>query len=547
MDRPQPSDKSLATSAVHTSGRHPRALAPANLLLTLGLSVFGAIVGMQIMAAVGMTPATSIIGAVAAMALARIPLSQFAGFRSPHAQNLAQTSISSATFGAANSLFLPIGIPYLFGLPELVLPMLVGVSLAMLLDAWMLYRLFDTPVFPARNPWPLGVATAEAIKAGDAGGKQARLLLGGLAVGAAGAALAIPMSALGVALLGGLAAMTAFAVGLLARAYSLPLFQVDIAALYIPHGVMIGAGLMALVQVSLLVLRKARSTHEPDPARAEQTGSPQRAGRTLRRGALAYSALTLLLALGTGIYQDMAPGMLVLFVLYAAFSAFVHEIIVGISAMHAGWFPAFAVALITLLIGILMGLPASALVVLAGFTAATGPAFADMGYDLKTGYLLRGEGANPAFERDGRAQQAIAALLGFGVAIVVVVLSYRTLFASQQFAPINAAYVAAIKAGISAETARTLALWAIPGALLQGLGGSRRQLGVLLATGLLIGGAWAGWMVLVGLVGRLAAKAWLGAEASSRIEVFAGGVIAGDALYSFFHSSGMSINQRGSK
>lgn len=99
--------------------------------------------------------------------------------------------------------------------------------------------------------------------------------------------------------------------------------------------------------------------------------------------------------------------------------------------MHAGGFPVFAVALITLLIGILMGLPAPALVVLAGFTAATGPAFADMGYDLKTGYLLRGEGADPAFERDGRAQQAIAALLGFGVAIVVVLLSYQAPFAAR--------------------------------------------------------------------------------------------------------------------
>ncbi|MFT7722630.1 MAG: OPT/YSL family transporter [Roseateles sp.] len=546
MDQPKPSDSE--PGARPPGGRHPRALAPANLLLTLGLSVFGAIVGMQIMAAVGMTPATSIIGAVAAMALARIPLAQFAGFRSPHAQNLAQTSISSATFGAANSLFLPIGIPYLFGLPDLVLPMLVGVSLAMLLDAWMLYRLFDTPVFPARNPWPLGIATAEAIKAGDAGGRQARLLLGGLAVGAAGAALAVPMSALGIALLGGLAAMVAFAVGLLVRAYSQAWFQVDIAALYIPHGVMIGAGLMALVQVSRLVLSPSRAPQPAGPASARTAGAPgQRAGRTLRRGALAYGGLTLLLALGTGLHQDMAPGMLALFVVYAAFSAFVHEIIVGISAMHAGWFPAFAVALITLLLGILLGLPASALVVLAGFTAATGPAFADMGYDLKTGYLLRGEGADPAFERDGRAQQAIAALLGFGVAIAVVALSYPALFAAHQFAPINAAYVAAIKAGISSETARTLALWAVPGALLQALGGSRRQLGVLLATGLLIGGVWAGWMVALGLVARLAARAWLGAGASARIEVFAGGVIAGDALYSFFHGSSMSIHQRGSK
>src|SRR5438132_815247 len=110
---------------------HPRALAPDNLVLTLVLSVIGAVVGMHVIATVGLTPSTSLIGALAAMALARVPLRMFGGFRSPHAQNLAQTSISSATFGAANSLFLPIGIAFVFGLPDLVGPMLVGASLAM--------------------------------------------------------------------------------------------------------------------------------------------------------------------------------------------------------------------------------------------------------------------------------------------------------------------------------------------------------------------------------------------------------------------------------
>src|SRR5437868_790247 len=89
---------------------HPRALAPDNLILTVVLSVFGAIVGIQLLASLGITPSTSLIGALAAMTLARIPLAMFKGFRSVHSQNLAQTSISSATFGAANSLFLPIGI-----------------------------------------------------------------------------------------------------------------------------------------------------------------------------------------------------------------------------------------------------------------------------------------------------------------------------------------------------------------------------------------------------------------------------------------------------
>jgi uncharacterized oligopeptide transporter (OPT) family protein len=108
--------------------------------------------------------------------------------------------------------------------------------------------------------------------------------------------------------------------------------------------------------------------------------------------------------------------MLVGFLVYAAFAALAHELIVGLAAMHSGWFPAFAVALITLVIGILIGFPPPALALLVGFSAATGPAFADMGYDLKAGFMLRGHGADSAFERDGRRQQLIAAMVAFVIA-----------------------------------------------------------------------------------------------------------------------------------
>ena len=541
-------DKGAGHTALPPAALHPKALAPANLILTVVLSVFGAIVGIQMLASLGITPSTSLIGALAAMTLARVPLAMFRGFRSVHAQNLAQTSISSATFGAANSLFLPIGIPFLFGLPQMVVPMLIGVSLAMLLDAWLLYRMFDTPAFPAKNPWPLGIAAAEAIKAGDGGGKQAWLLLGGLATGVAGAVFKLPMSAFGVALIGGLGAMTAFGIGLLVRGYSAPLFGFDIGTRYVPHGMMIGAGLVALVQVARVVLKKHGREADPDSTAAttEALAEARAAsvlGRSLKLGGAGYLAIMVLLCAGTGIYTGMSPGMLALFIVYGTFAAFVHELIVGIAAMHSGWFPAFAVALISLLLGILIGFPPEALVVLAGFSAATGPAFADMGYDLKAGHLLRGEASGSAFELEGRREQMIAGMVGFGVAIVVVACAYPLFFANHQTAPINAAYVAAIKAGISGETARNLALWAVPGALLQLAGGPRQQLGVLFATGLLIASPMAGWMVAAGIACRLAVHGVLGAAARERLEVFAGGVIAGDALYSFFSGAVKSLRK----
>ncbi|WP_202301810.1 OPT/YSL family transporter [Dryocola clanedunensis] len=528
----------LTTPAEESGGAevrytHPRALAPSNLILVILLSIFGAIVGIQMLASLGITPSTSLIGALAAMSLSRLPLRLFKGFRSIHVQNLAQTSISSATFGAANSLFLPIGIPWLFGLPEMVAPMLVGISLAMLLDGWLLYRMYDTPAFPASNPWPPGVAAAEAIRAGDKGGKQAWTLLVGLLTGAAGALLHLPMSAFGVALIGGFGAMAAFGVGLVIRGYSEAWFGLNISAMYLPHGMMIGAGLVALFQVSRIIFRQG------SPRRSSTTAADKdsaRLSKAMRLGALGYLGIMILLCIGTGLYTQMTPTMLLCFVLYGAFVAFVHELIVGIAAMHSGWFPAFAVALITLLIGMLLGFPPVALVVLAGFSTATGPAFADMGFDLKTGTILRA-GEGEAFDLAGRKEQLIAAMIGFAVAIVVVALSYHLYFSRGEFAPINAAYVATIKAGISTDVAWKLVMWAIPGAILQFIGGSRQQLGVLFATGLLIASPLAGWLVLSGILVRMLVNRFVAPARRKGLEVFAGGVIAGDALLSFFSSA----------
>src|SRR5476649_2258222 len=109
---------------------HPSSFNPGTLLFLTLLSIFGAVIGIQLLTTLGVTPNTSIIGALVAMILARVPLQIFARFRSVHVQNLAQSTISAATFGAANSLLLPIGIPFLFGRPDLIIPMFIGVSLA---------------------------------------------------------------------------------------------------------------------------------------------------------------------------------------------------------------------------------------------------------------------------------------------------------------------------------------------------------------------------------------------------------------------------------
>lgn len=518
------------------AGRHPRAFAPATLILLTILCAAGAVIGMQMMVSLGITANTSVVGALIAMALARIPSRLFGGFRSIHVQNLAQSAISAATFGAGNSLLLPIGIPFVLGRPDLVVPLFIGVALAMLVDATMLYRMFATSAFPAEAAWPPGVAAAQAIRAGDEGGRRVGILGLGIITGIVGSWFAIPMSAFGVAFIGNIFALTMFGAGLLFRGYAPTIAGAypdlfafwapkgNVMAVYMPHGIMIGAGLVALAQVARTIIA---------PSAPGTTHRLSSAGRDLGLGSAAYIGIAALIAVLGGITAQMPAGMILLFVLYAAFAALVHELIVGLAAMHSGWFPAFAVALITLIIGMLVGFPPVALALLVGFSAATGPAFADMGYDLKAGFMLRGHGADPAFESDGRFQQYLAAMFAFAVAGVIVLFSYPGYFAQGQVAPVAKVYVATINAGATAQTAWHLALWAIPGAILQLAGGPRRQLGVLFATGLLILSPMAGWAVLVGVACRMVYGKLRGREGSGDMEIFAGGAIAGDTLFGF--------------
>jgi uncharacterized oligopeptide transporter (OPT) family protein len=531
-----------ATVPTQGSRIHPRFLELASLLLIAPLCVVGSIIGVQLIVTLGITANTSLIGALAGMMLARVPLAAFARYRSIHVQNLAQSAISAATFGAGNALMLPIGIPFVLGRPDLVPALFAGVFLAMLIDGYLLYRMFDSEVFPAVGAWPPGAAAAEAIRAGDEGGRKAVVLGVGVVIGIAGNWLIAPtvMSAFGVAFIGNVWALSMFGIGLLIRGYSVLLFNNawfaaiipggDINKAYLPHGMMVGAGIVALVQVAIIIARRNRM--HADNAGAMRT--PAHVRRSLGLGFVVYLLIAVAIALPGGLVAQLSFGMLVLFLIYAAFAALVHELIVGLAAMHSGWFPAFAVALITLVIGMLIGFPPIALALLVGFSAATGPAFADMGYDLKAGYMLRGYGSDPAFELEGRRQQLIAAMFAFVIAGIVVWMSYRGLFARNLVAPVDRVYVATIKAGTSSAVAWSLVTWAIPGAIIQFLGGPKRQLGVLLATGLLIPFPLAGWAVLIGVACRIV---WQRFARSEGMEVFGAGVIAGDALFAFFTST----------
>jgi uncharacterized oligopeptide transporter (OPT) family protein len=531
-------------SALHAEDRHPRVIEPVVLITTVLLSVLGALIGMHMITTLGVTANTSIIGALLAMLVGRVAIGQLATMRSPHRQNLAQTSVSAATFGAANSLLTPMAVLFAFGRPDLVWPMLGGVVLALVIDAFMLYRLFGSRALPAEAAWPPGVAAAETIKAGDEGGRRAMVLGGAGVVGLTGSLFGLPMSAAGVAFIGNAWALGMFGLGLLVAQYAPGLFAINLNALYIPHGLMIGAGLVALVQACVvLVRRRASSAHAAAPqastgpdagsaAPTEPVAGEAAARRALAIGLGLFVGGALVLAVLSGLVTRMSPLALVGWAVLAGVAALVHEIIVGLAAMHAGWFPAFAVTLIFLIFGLLLGMPALPLAVLTGYCAATGPAFADMGYDFKAGWLLRrGHPAGEVFELAGRRQQYLAAMVGFAAAAVVVALLWHGYFAAGDVPPVAKVYATTVRKGLSdPHVLSSLLLWAVPGALVQLLGGSRRQMGVLLATGLLVATANAGWFVLAALAIRFGYVRRRGATGESEMALVGAGLIAGDAI-----------------
>ncbi|AEM81520.1 membrane protein [Streptomyces violaceusniger] len=520
---PNPQAGADAAAADAPPRSHPRAFEPVTLVLTIVLSVLGALIGIVLITSLGVSPNTAVIGALVAMLIGRIPVGVLTRMRSKHRQNLVQSAISGSTFAAANSLLTPIAVPFALGRNDLVWPMLGGAVIGLAVDSWVLYRVFDSKLLPATGSWPAGIAAAETIKAGDTGGRKAAILGAGAVIGFVGALFKLPTSAAGVGFLGNIWALAMFGVGLTVGQYA-PEFGFDLGARHVPHGLMIGAGLVALTQALLLMRTRkggagAKGALDGPAVEGPAADGPDVDGGLtvqapqLRRGLLEGMGLfvcgAIVVAIAGGVVGKLALPALVGWVLLAGVAAIVHQLIVGLAAMHSGWFPAFAVTLIFLIIGLVLHIPTVPLALLVGYTASTGPAFADLGYDFKAGWLLRRDAAPwRPFEIEGRRQQYLAQLVGFGVALVVVAVAWKTFFSDGKVPPVAEVYVTTIKTGLEPGTMTTMLLWAIPGALVQLLGGPSRQMGVLLATGLLVATPQAGWMVLGALVVRQLYTLW---------------------------------------
>jgi uncharacterized oligopeptide transporter (OPT) family protein len=115
----------------------------------------------------------------------------------------------------------------------------------------------------------------------------------------------------------------------------------------------------------------------------------------------------------------------------------------------------------------------------------------------------------------------------------VVFLFYESYFSRDLLPPVDRVFAATIEAGADPGIAGTLLVWAVPGALIQLLGGPARQLGILFATGLLIDNPVAGWTALLALAVRAILLRRFGEGIGGTMYVLAGGFIAGSALTSF--------------
>lgn len=566
----------------YVAQKHPKTFSPAILFIILLTSILGAIIGMELIVEFGLSTNTSIIGALIAVLVGMIPMRFTRQFRNIHTQNIIETAISCATFGAGNVLLVCVSVIWVFDQPQMCTGILIGGIIAFLIDITMMYWMFDTPLMGANEAWPIGIATAETILAAAELGKKAVLLISGTVVGIAGTYFGLPMDIIGVCGLGNIVALTAFCIGLLCNGYWDRLFGYALADYYVPQGVMVGAGLVALIQAGILIVRRYKNKREQNLSAAasehsvEETAGIEEAetilepeleavseiqkeikeevqetkeqsyvysrstedmSKAMLKGVILYTIGAIIMAAIGGIFAEMSTGMLVIWVIYAMIAALVSEILVGISAMHSGYFPAMATVIIFLVLGMFIGFPPYALAFLAGYAACTGPAFADMGYDLKTGWILRGKGKHAAFEVEGRKQQYFAEMLGGVVAIVAVVLFYKAYLEAGRIPPVASVYKSTIEAGVDPIVLKYILTWAVLGGVIQLISGLKRQIGIMFAAGLLITNPVAGIAGLIFLAIRVVIEKLFGDEGRKNLNVVSAGLIAGSALFSFFSNT----------
>jgi len=380
--------------------------------------------------------------------------------------------------------------------------------------------MFGGRIFPATGAWPTGVAVASTIEAGDEGGKKSVHLAQGLVVGAIAGFFGIPMAGVGIVFIANIGTMAALAAGILIRGYA-PMLGFDIGNTNIAQGMMIGAGIIALIQVVFAVFagaNRARDEEASHSVRNDKSGD-------IGLAAILFAAGSILIAMISGAFADMSLAMSVGWVAFAGLGSVMIMILVGTASMHSGWAPAFAVVTICLTIGLLVGFPPVPLAVLIGYLGSVGLPISDAGIGLKTGWIIRGKGTDAGHELFGRHQQVIVKIFGCVVGIGVAVIFSINMVEGGVIPPMSLFYADTVTAVADPALLGQLALWAVPGAALQAVFGSK-SVGLMLAAGLLINNPIFGITIFAAIVARLI-------FGTKHMGVRGPGLIAGDGIYGF--------------
>ena len=175
----------------------------------------------------------------------------------------------------------------------------------------------------------------------------------------------IPAAGIGIVFIANIFSMIGLGVGLLIRGYSPVLFNgLELGKTSIPSGIMIGAGLMALIQSLIIIFKDTKHKQKDTAVHTKTTVTKTEAKKTIVMGFALYLAGAVAIAAISGIITQMSIFTLILWVLWAAISCTVAILIVGMAAMHSGWFPAFAITTIFMTIGIFLKFPLISLALL---------------------------------------------------------------------------------------------------------------------------------------------------------------------------------------
>lgn len=476
-----------------------KAFEPATVFIGTILAVLSAIVCMQILGKVGVSANTSILGAIFAMLVSRIPTASMKGFRNLERQNYIQTISSGAGFAASNCGLTAVAILFVLGETKAILPMALGCLFGTAASIFVVGQLYDSSIFPAEESWAPGIATAEVLEAGDEGGSKAKRIIQGIVVGAVGSHFKIPVAAIGITFITSIASITALGI--------------------------------ALIQSIISIVKSSRKNHEETEKNHNYTVTDEQARKTILMSFGIHVVGAVLVGVLTGVLTDMSVGKIILWIIWTAFASVASMMLVGMAAMYSGWFPAFAITTIFLTLGILMGFPPVAVAVLTGYISSVGPCFADMGYDLKTGWIIRGKGEDREHEVYGRKQQVYIEIYGAVIGIIIVMLFANVTLGQGLIPASSTTFATTCQAVANPELIKTLLIFAIPGAIVQLVGG-KHMIGVLFATGLVINSPIYGIGVLVTVAVRLIFKKKIDEFMNCRDA----GLIAGDGLYSFFAS-----------